>query len=113
MALENAVLAAGVNGAVTVLGFGAIHSAATSGSQVSNERIAIGWDPAVGVVAASGDVPLAFTGTPGGPATHFGLWSASTAGTFRGAVPLSGDQTFNAGGAYNVTAVTLTGTDES
>ena len=54
---------------------------------------------------------LAFTGgTASGPVTHVGLWSASTGGTFRGSYALTGDSTFNASGAYNVTALSIDGT---
>lgn len=113
MALEQAVLNAGVDGATAIMGWAAIHSDATSGSQVSNERVAIVWDPATGAVAASGAVPLAFTGAASGPATHLGIWDASTAGTFRGTVALTGDQAFNAAGEYSVTSITLTGTDQT
>lgn len=108
MPYETPVLNAAADGAVAIAGFAAVHDGATAGDQVSNERIAIGYDPAVGGIAASGDVPLAFTGTPGGPATHLGVWSLIAGGTFRGAVALVGDQTFNADGEYNVTAVTTT-----
>jgi hypothetical protein len=113
MALEDEVLAAGVDGASAVMGFGAIHDGPDAGDEVSAARIAIAWDPAVGVVAASGGVPLQFTGAPGGDATDFGVWSAITDGTFRGTVGLTGDQAFNAAGEYNVTGVTLTGTDQT
>lgn len=83
----------------------------TSGSNESTAaRQAITW-----VTAANGDmvatVDLAFTGgTASGACTHCGFWSASSAGTFYGYLPLTGDQTFNAAGEYTVTGVTITGT---
>jgi len=55
-------------------------------------------------------VPLAFTGTPSAAATHLLLFSASTAGTFYGFDALTGDQAYNAAGAYEVTAATVTAT---
>lgn len=113
MALEQAVLNAGVDGATGILAFAAIHSAATSVSQVSNERLAVTWDPATGAVGSASNVPLDFTGTASGPATHLGLWSAVSAGTFLGAVALSGDQSFNAAGEYSVTSIALTGSDQT
>lgn len=113
MALETEVLDAAADGAAAIMGWAAIHSDATSGSQTSNERLAISWDPSSGATATSGAVPLEFTGTGGAAATHFAVWSAESGGTFRGAVALSGDQAFNAAGQYNVTAVTLTGSDET
>lgn len=82
-----------------------------SGSlEATSARQAITW-----VTAANGDmvatVDLAFTGgASSGAATHVGFWSASTAGTFYGWLPLTGDQTFNAAGEYTVTGITITGT---
>lgn len=113
MALQTAVLDVAVNAATAIMGFAAIHSDGTSGTQTSSQRIAVGWDPSSGAIAASGGVPLAFTGTPGAAATHLGLWSAASGGTFRGSRVLVGDQTFNAAGEYNVTALTLTGTSSA
>lgn len=110
MALQTAVLNTAVDAATAIMGFAAIHSSDASGTQVSNERVAVGWGVAASAVGTSANVPLAFTGTPNGPATHLGLWSASSGGTYRGAKALTGDQTFNAAGEYNVTALTLTGT---
>lgn len=111
MALEAAVLNGSVDGATALMGFGAIHSDATSGSQTSTARIALTWPGAVAGADAVSNVPLAFTGAAGADASHFGVWSALTGGTFRGAASLVGDQTFNASGDYNVTAVTLTAND--
>jgi hypothetical protein len=61
-----------------------------------------------GVITATG-VPYAFTGTPGAGATHALFYSANTAGTFYGYDALTGDQTFNAAGAYSITSLTVTG----
>jgi len=65
-------------------------------------------------VDANGVMTLAaarsFTGgAANGGATWIGLWSASTAGTFRGGFQITtGDTTFNAAGEYNLTAMTVT-----
>lgn len=56
------------------------------------------------------DAPLAFSGPALGAVSHIGLWSAVTAGTFRGGGALAGDTTFNAAGAYTVNTITITGT---
>lgn len=57
-----------------------------------------------GVVTAPS---TAFTGgTASGPCTWVSVWSGTT---YRGAYPLTGDQTFNSSGAYTVTGVTITG----
>lgn len=67
-------------------------------------------------VDADGDLtlsngPVAFTGgAASGPCTYVSLWSASTGGTFRGSYALTGDQTFNAAGEYNLTGLTINGT---
>lgn len=115
MALEVAVLNAGADGAVTVLLWAAIHADATSGSQVSNERIAVTWDPASGAVATVNNTPLAFTGTAAGRTEVFlGMWNQDQpGGTFRAAVALVGDADFNASGTYNVNVVDLTATDQT
>jgi hypothetical protein len=66
-------------------------------------------------VDADGDLTLTVTenftgGAASGACTYVGLWSASSGGTFRGGFALTGDQTFNAAGEYNVTGITITGT---
>jgi hypothetical protein len=91
----------------------AIHTAqpnASGSNESAAARQAITW-----VTAANGDmvatVDLAFTGgAASGAATHVGFWSASSAGTFYGWLPLTGDQTFNAAGEYTVTGVSIPGT---
>ena len=90
-----------------------IHTAAPDGS--GSNASAAARKPITWITAANGDmvatVDLAFTGgTASGPATHAGFWSALTSGTWYGAYPLTGDQTFNAAGEYNVTGITITGT---
>jgi hypothetical protein len=66
-------------------------------------------------VDADGDLTLTVTenftgGAASGACTHVGLWSASSGGTFRGGFALTGDQTFNAAGEYNLTGLTINGT---
>lgn len=86
----------------------AIGSGTTSADQTSNERHQLASTVAAGVITATG-VPYAFTGTAGAGATNALLFSAATAGTFLGFKALTGDQTFNASGDYNLTALTITG----
>lgn len=88
-----------------------IHTAlpnASGSNESSAARVAAAW-PA----AATGDLVItnkAFTGgAASGPATHVGLWSAASAGTFYGYAALTGDQTFNAAGEYTITSVTVNG----
>ncbi len=113
MPLNDTLLNIGVTamqGAATHL---AIHTAlpnASGSNESTAARVAASW-PA----AANGDFGTltnkAFTGgAASGPATYLGFWSASTAGTFYGYLPLTGDQTFNAAGQYTVTSVSIPGT---
>lgn len=113
MALTNAVLDIGNNAITAVLGFASLHTANPGGTGASEvagggyTRVAASWDPSSGAVAAL-DGPLAFVGPANGDAKYVGFWSLISGGTWRGGAALTGDQTFNAGGEYNVTAVTLT-----
>ena len=99
----NAILEDGNEAVIWV----AIGDGPTSGDQTSSARVQLASSVAGGVITATG-VPYSFTGTPGDGATHALLYSASTAGTFYGFDALSGDQTFNADGDYDLTALTIT-----
>jgi len=113
MALNDTILNIGNAAMQTAMSHMAIHTAqpnASGSNESAAARQAITW-----VAAANGDlvatVDLAFTGgAASGAATHVGFWSASSAGTFYGWLPLTGDQAFNAAGEYTVTGVTITGT---
>lgn len=100
----NALLEDG-NEAVFWVGVG---SGQTAGDQTSAQRRQVTSTVSGGVITATG-VPYTFTGTPSAPATNALLFSAATAGTFYGYDALTGDQAFNAEGAYNITALTITG----
>lgn len=100
----NAILEDGNEATIYV----AIGNGTTAGSQTSNERHQLASSVASGVITATG-VPYAFTGTPGAGATNALFFSAATSGTFLGAELLTGDQTFNASGDYDLTALTITG----
>lgn len=115
MPLNDAILNIGVNAMEAAITHISIHTAVpnASGSNESTAaRVATGW-PA----AANGDFGTltnkAFTGgAASGPAQYLGFWNGATlgAGTFYGYQALTGDQTFNAAGAYTVTSVTIPGT---
>lgn len=113
MPLNDTILNFGNDDMQTRMTHLAIHTAepnASGSNPAASARQAITW-----VTAANGDmvatVDLNFTGgAASGAATHVGFWSASTAGTFYGWLPLTGDQTFNAAGEYTVTGITITGT---
>lgn len=111
--LNDTVLNIGAAAMQTAMAYAAIHTAqpnATGSNPSTAARQPITWD-----TAANGDmvatVDLAFTGgAASGPATHVGFWSALTAGTFYGWLPLTGDQTFNAAGEYTLTGISIPGT---
>lgn len=90
--------------------YAAIGSGPLAANENSTARILLTIGASSGGVRTVSNVPLAFTGTASAAATHLLLFSASTAGTFYGYKALSGDQAYNASGAYSVTALTLTGT---
>lgn len=113
MALNDTILNIGAAAMQAAMTHAAIHTAEPngSGSNASTAaRQAITWETAAnGDMIATVDVP--FTGgASGGPATHVGFWSASSAGTFYGWLPLTGDQTFNAAGEYTLTGISIPGT---
>lgn len=107
MALNDAALVVMANALDGVISHVAIHTAQpnASGSNASSAaRVAVNW-----TVDADGDLTndalLSFTGgAASGAATHVGFWSASTSGTFYGWLALTGDQTFNAAGEYEIAA---------
>lgn len=109
--INDALLNVGANamaGAATHL---ALHSAtpnASGSNETSAARVPAGWG-----AASSGDITTtnkAFTGgAAGGPVAAVGFWSALTAGTFYGYLPVTGDATFNSAGEYTLNSVTLNG----
>jgi hypothetical protein len=86
----------------------AVGDGPTAGDQTSAARVQIASSVAGSVITATG-VPYAFTSAPGAGATHALFFSASSGGTFYGFEELTGDQAFNAAGAYSITALTITG----
>lgn len=81
----------------------------TGASEVSGgayARQALTFGGSAGGVASATQVTF---DVPAGTYTHFGLWSAATAGTFRAGAALSPSQTLGSTGQVKVT-VTLTGT---
>lgn len=110
MALNTAVLQLGAAAIAAAITRMSIHTAQpdATGSNLSTAA----KQPCT-FTASGGNITLSATvnftgGAASGPATYVGLWD--TAGTtFYGAYPLTGDQTFNAAGAYSVTALSLTG----
>lgn len=73
---------------------------ATGGSP-AYARKSITWNAAAAGNLDSSNAPV--FDVPAGTYTHWGLWSASTAGTFYGGGPLSANETFGAQGTYTLT----------
>lgn len=113
MPLNDALLNIGVGAMQTAAAYLSIHTAlpnASGSNESTAARVAAGWG-----AAANGDFATLtnknFTGgASSGPALYVGFWSASTAGTFYGYLPLTGDQTFNAAGNYTITSLSIPGT---
>lgn len=114
MGLNATTLNAAVDATSALLVYASLHTSApdaTGSSEVTGSGYA---RQPVTMGAASGGVAslsstLTFAGPAGGAVTHIGFWSAASGGTFRGFKALTGDQTFNASGQYQVTSVTITG----
>ena len=110
---NDALLNIGATAMANASAYLSIHTA-TPNDTGSNESTAA-RKPITFSIAANGDVtitngPIAFTGgAASGPAVAGGFWSAVTGGTYYGHRLLTGDQTFNAAGEYNVTAGALNG----
>ncbi len=112
MALSDAALVVGataIKNAITHLSLHTTGAVTSSANESTAARVA-----STGTVDADGDITwtsIAFTGgTASGPVVRVGYWSAITGGTYHGGSLLTGDQAFNAAGAYTVTSVTETST---
>jgi hypothetical protein len=112
MALVDAALNAMANHLASIATHASLHTAdpgATGTNESTAARQPIAWDAAV-----NGDISLTATenftgGAASGPCTYVGLWSAVSGGTFYGSFALTGDQTFNAAGEYELEDVTING----
>jgi hypothetical protein len=71
-----------------------------SGGSPAYARKAISWGAASGGTIAASAVTF---DVPAGTYTHFGLWTASTGGTFIGGAALSQTETFSAQGTLQLT----------
>jgi hypothetical protein len=104
----NVMAAAGKAAATHV----AIHTAVPDLNTGTNQSTAPRKPAAWGTVAQGdfSNAGIQFTGgTPNGPATHVGFWSALTGGTFYGYAVLTGDQTFNSAGEFTLDAASING----
>jgi hypothetical protein len=115
MPFETPVLNAAADGATSVLAWASLHSAdpgATGANELSGgspayARRQVTWNAASGAVAAMDGTQL-FDIPPGSTVSHVGLWTAVTAGTWRGGEPLPAPESFTGQGTYELTALTVT-----
>ena len=70
-------------------------------------RQTIAWAAASNGSKVTTGSPAATLPVPAGTVTHFGLWSASTGGTFYGGGSLSASETFAAAGEYDLSSITI------
>lgn len=112
MALNDPALVIGataIKNAITHLSLHTTGAVTSSTNESTAARVA-----STGTVDGDGDITwtnVAFTGgAASGPVVRVGYWSAITGGTYYGGSLLTGDPTFNSGGAYTVTSVTETST---
>lgn len=108
--IVNAGLNIAATGFKTNATYVSLHTAdpGTGGTNESTAtRQSASWSGPTNGVLTLASTP--FTGgASSGACTHVGYWSAVSSGTFYGSRALTGDQTFNAAGAYTVTSVTET-----
>lgn len=72
-----------------------------SGGSPAYARQAITWNAAASANLDSSNAPV-FNVPAATTVTHFGLWSASTGGTFRGGYALSASEAFTGQGTYTL-----------
>src|SRR5215207_146758 len=114
MPLNNTAMVVAANALRSAMTHMQLHSADPGASGTSNvtsaARQAVTWSAATSDGDFGLSATIAFTGVAAsGAATYVSLWSAVSAGTWYGNFQLSGDQTANAAGEYNVTALNLNG----
>ncbi len=112
MTLQDAALNAAVDGVAAIASHASVHTADPGGtgtSEVSGggyARQAVTWT-AASAGSRSATATLSFTAAASTGATHTGLWSALSGGTWYGGQALTGDQTFNVAGDYDITTLTI------
>lgn len=113
MALSTAGRNASVDGVTGLITHISLHTAdpgASGTSEVAGgtyARQAATWGAASGGTGGITNDPE--FGIPAATTiTHYGLWSASSGGTFYGGDPLSASETYGAAGTYTLTANTVT-----
>lgn len=112
MAFTDATLKVGADAIAAAITHVSLHTtgAVTSSANESTAaRQAVSWSVDSDADLTAG--PINFTGgAASGAVVRVGYWSASSGGTYRGGVLLTGDAAFNAAGEYTVDSITETGT---
>lgn len=85
---------------------GATGTSEATGGSPAYARKSITWNAASGGALDNNANPI--FDVPAGTFTHFGLWSAVTAGTYYGSGALSSSETFAAQGTYTLTDADIT-----
>lgn len=80
-----------------------------AGGSPAYARQAITWNAASGGALDDSNAPV-FDIPAATTVSHFGLWSAATAGTFYGGAALSASEAFTGQGTYTLTDVDVTQT---
>lgn len=112
MALETAALNAAANGIGDIAVQMSLHTANPGGSGTSEvsgggyARQTVNFNAAASGVAALPST-VSFSGPAAQAITHVGFWTTA-GGTWLGSVVPTGDLAFNAAGALDVTAATIT-----
>lgn len=108
MALNNAANNSAGLGWTAAFPFLSLHTTGAvtaSTGESTAPRVSAAWAVSAAGVATS--TARSFTGgAASGPVVRVGYWSLATGGTYGGGVLLTGDQSFNAAGAYTVDLVT-------
>lgn len=101
---------AGVTGLITHISLHTADPGGTGASEVaggSYARQAVTWDAPSGGTGGITNDP-SFDIPAGTTITHYGLWSASSSGTFYGGGALSASEAYVGAGTYVLTANTVT-----
>lgn len=109
MGLNAAGMTALLDNGAGILLYAAIGDGDTAADQVSAAREPVAFNAAANAALECVGLPLEFTGTPGGAASHLLLFSAATGGTFYGASALGGETEFSTAGTFRITELTFAG----
>ena len=102
----NAIGAVGLYVSLHTADPGTSGTSEVTGGSPAYARKAVTWAAASGGSMAL-NAGVTFDVPAGTTVTHFGVWSASTSGTYYGGGALSASESFGAQGTYNLTTATI------